>query len=716
MKKLPFAIPEKIKTGLILTLIPVALAITFGVFGFFQIFSFKFYDMLFRLSPLSPPSREVVVVTVGQSDLDFFKDQGISWPWPRKLYAPIIDFCKRGQARAVIFDVLFTEPSVYGPEDDQILAKAATQAGNVTFACFLSLNAPQSISQVMEALDKAGLDITGLSPSGFPLYRSVATPILPLLAAARSLGDVRITPDPDGIYRRLPLVLPLPSQYRWLPLLGFAPFAQFVGQEAWRFTQGALVQGAHHIPLDDGKHFLLKFRGPSRSHQHFSAAQIINFEALIRQGEQPIWQPEIIKDKTVFVGLTAPGLLDLTPTPLSPVYPGVELHATLLDNLLKGDFLRSTSPIFPWTVAVFCTVAVVLATLFSSRWLFNFVAFFLIGDLVLLQTYVAFRFFSWWSDPAVPLFSLGFAFAMTVSYRYVTETQQRRIFQRMFVQDISPKVIDYLMEHRGKSSLGAEARTITLLFLKVPGFTTMSENLAPEDLLALLLDYRTMIADLIVKADGTLDRWKGHTMQGFWGAPMDQADHAARACHTALKLQDAMADFGRILKLSGRPVLRLTIGIHTGVATLLNLGTEKQLDYTPLGDNVELALRLGSLNNLYGTPILASAATMEACGPDIEFRELDLIRVKGKNAPIAVYEVMAVSGALTSIQRAAREQFAQGLKLYRQRQFAAAKAYFARTDELQSYDGPAQLYLRRCEVYEEHPPPDTWDGVTESPQ
>jgi adenylate cyclase len=560
-------------------------------------------------------------------------------------------------------------------------------------------------------LQKAGLTISGPPPRRQPSYRAVITPIPGLLAAARALGNVGSQPDPDGIYRRVPLVAPF--QGKWLPTLGFAAFYHFSKPGPLKFAPGALLVGKTCIPLESQGRFLLKFRGPSRSYKRFSVANVIDSEARRQRGLPPVYPPQAFAGKWVLVGLTAPGLMDLKASPVSAIYPGVEIHATLLDNLLRGDFLRSTPAFFPCTVAILSTAGLVLATLFFSRWLLNFVAYFLIVDLVLLHTYVALRYLSWWSDPAVPLFSLGIAFAMTVSYRYVTETQQRRIFQRMFVQDISPKVIDYLMKQRGKASLGAEARTITLLFLKVPGFTTLSEALPPEDLLALLLDYRTMIADLIVKADGTLDRWKGHTMQGFWGAPMDQADHAARACRTALKLQDAMADFARILKLSGRPALRLTIGIHTGVAMLLNLGTDKQLDYTPLGDNVELALRLGSLNNLYGTPILASAATVEACGPDIEFRELDLIRVKGKAKPIAVYEVMAISGALTSIQRAAREKFVQGLQLYRQRQFAAAKSYFARTLELLSYDGPTQLYLRRCEMYEEHPPPDTWDGALE---
>ena len=244
--------------------------------GAIQPYRLKTLDVLFRRVPLPAASPQVVVVTVDQPDLDFFKNQGVTWPWPRQVYAPLIDYCRWAGAKAVIFDILFTEASSYGPDDDQRLAQAAAAAGNVVLPFFLSRDTKPPNPSEADLLKKAGLTIPGPPPRDQASYRSVVTPIPPLLQAAGALGNVESRPDADGIFRRVPLVLPFKD--KWLPTLGFAAFHRFGNPGPLRFDPGALLVGNPPSPGRRRGSFLLKFRGPSRSHKRFSAANVIASE------------------------------------------------------------------------------------------------------------------------------------------------------------------------------------------------------------------------------------------------------------------------------------------------------------------------------------------------------------------------------------------------------------------------------------------------------
>ena len=222
--------PAKIRAAALITLAVLLLTSALEISGILTPFRLKTLDLLFRHVPLAQASPQVVVVTVDQPDLDFFKNRGVLWPWPRQPYEHIIDYCRQAGARAVIFDILFTETSPNGPEDDHRLAQAAAAAGNVVFPFFLSRAEKEANPGETALLDKAGLKIPGPPPQETAVYRSVTTPIGPLLEAARALGNVESSPDADGIYRRVPLVLPFKD--RWLPSLAFAAFHRFGNQSS----------------------------------------------------------------------------------------------------------------------------------------------------------------------------------------------------------------------------------------------------------------------------------------------------------------------------------------------------------------------------------------------------------------------------------------------------------------------------------------------------
>ncbi len=698
----------KLKAWALLTSAALVLAAGLKIAGLLGPYSLKTLDILFHLVPLPPASPQVVLVTVDQPDVDFFKEQGVNWPWPRQLYGPIIDFCKRGGARAVIFDLLYTEPSFYGPEDDQELAKAAAAAGNAVFACFLTREEKGANPQEAELLAKAGLTITGLPPHGLPDYRSVITPIPPLLTAARTLGNVECGPDPDGIYRRLPLVAPFKG--RWLPLLGFSAFQRLAAPGQWRFAEGALVQGNYRLPIDSQGRFLLKFRGPARSHQRFAAANVIQSEIRLRHGRPPFYQPEDFKDRWVFVGLTAPGLFDLKASPVSPIYPGVELHATLLDNLIQGDFLKPAPAWLLWLWTGILAAGVALAVLFTSGLVAPLLAVLLLG--LAASGLTAFLFWaSWWADPLLPGVALASSFGLAAVYSYATEGRQKQAIRRMFAQYMSETVISHLLAHPEKLKLGGERRRVTLFFSDLAGFTTMSERLEPEAVVALLNEYLSRMTEIILEEMGTVDKFEGDAIMAFWGAPLDQGDQAERACRAALRQQAALQDLNQHLSRQGLPLLKMRIGLHTGEAIVGNLGSQSRFDYTVIGDAVNLAARLEGLSKFYDTTILASDATVAACGEAVEFLELDRVAVKGREKPVTVYQVLALPGELTQAQIEARQAFAAGLELYFQRRFEEAEVHFTRALELWPEIQPARIFLARCRRFQETPPPPEWDAV-----
>jgi len=423
--------------------------------------------------------------------------------------------------------------------------------------------------------------------------------------------------------------------------------------------------------------------------------------------------PEALAGKWIFVGLTAPGLLDLKASPVSAIYPGVEVHATLLDNLLQGDFLKTVPAWLWWTWTLALVGFMVLTVLFVSGYS-GFAAN--VGALILLTAMhgglcvLAFT-RSWYADPLLPDLALNFSFALAAVYSYATEGLQKHAIRGMFAQYMSEVVINHLLEHPEKLKLGGERRQITIFFSDLAGFTTLSERLDPEAVVGLLNDYLSRMTDIILEEEGTVDKFEGDAIMAFWGAPLDQENQAVLSCRAALRQAAALQELIRHFAERGLPRLNLRMGIHTGDAIVGNLGSQKRFDYTAIGDSVNLASRLEGLNKFYGTPIMASEATVQACGDLLEFRELDWVAVKGRATPVTVYEVLALKGDLTPEQAAARDKFAQALQLFREKAFSRADPAFAAVLEHLPADGPARMFQDLCRKFQESPPPSDWDGV-----
>ncbi|HEY8096544.1 MAG TPA: adenylate/guanylate cyclase domain-containing protein [Methylobacter sp.] len=656
------------------------------------------------LAQPSPHTQDIKVILLDQASLDWGASvNGLSWPWPREAYAPIIRFMQRAGAKIIAFDVLYTEASVYGIEDDQLLADA--MAGNkVVLPIFLGEQAKQRASwpttvapglvkiQGLEQWQKqADLSAVNKAHATFPIER--------LANAASLLSHVDELPDSDGEFRRSSLFRVFDQQI--IPSMGLAALLLDKQDRTLSFDGSLHFQGKS-IPTDDQGQIILKFRGDSGTHQAFSAAAIIQSELHLRAGEKSAIDPALFKDKYVFVGFSAPGLKDLRATPVSGDYPGVEVHATVLDNLLAGDAVKP----FPAWLA-FC-IALVLASsasyllIHSKRMLGLGLAFVLFTPLSLL---IGFALYSLSYDWPVLFVETAVIFALvnSVILKYVTEGRKKRAIQTMFQRYLSNEYIEILKKNPSLLRLGGETRELTIFFSDIQGFTTISEKLTPEQLVQFLNSYLTDMTDIITDEGGTLDKYEGDAIIAFTNAPLTQEDHAVRMCRSVLKCQRRLAERREEFFQQTGAWIYNRIGIHSGKVVVGNFGSKTRFNYTMLGDAANLAARLEGANKFFGTYTMISEATKQQTDDVFLWRETGTIRVVGRKTPVTVYELLGFKGeALSPVIKV----FNQGQVFYKQGQLAKAAAVFITLPD----DPVANVYLQRC-VAEKDLVNSDWDGV-----
>ena len=501
----------------------------------------------------SPASDSIALVLLDQPSLDWGRvENAWPWPWPREVYTAVVGFCRRGGARTVTFDVLFTEPSLFGVYDDQLLGEVLAARPDNVGACF----------------------VTGAG--------EVTWPIAEVRTGAARLGNVAGHPDADGVVRRA--VLAVPAADTLLSSLGLATY---------ELAESALV-------FDSDRPRVLAY-APLGSYPAYSAAAVIQSELRLLEGGEPVIDPDQLRGKHVFVGFSAPGLLDQRPTPLSRVSPGVVVHATVLDNLLAGRFM-TPAPVAAVAVAVL--LLSVLAALLAVRtaspvWQ---VALFVVGlPLPLLLGLAAYPLHVWW--PVVPL-GLGITLALVggLGLNWATEGRQRRFLKQAFRHYLSPHVIDRLVDDPSRLQLGGERRTLSIFFSDLAGFTSLGERLDAESLTTLLNLYLSAMTDIILEEGGTLDKYEGDAIIAFWNAPLDQPDHALRAARTAMRCQQELETRQQLWQHHSGTTLSMRIGVHTGPVVVGNLGSRQRFDYTVLGDAANLASRLEGANKVFGRP------------------------------------------------------------------------------------------------------------------
>lgn len=589
-----------------------------------------------------PATGSIKLIAVDQASLDWAADTiGESWPWPRQVYDYILEVCEWSGARAVAFDVLFTEPSAYGLYDDDSLAAGMARNRRVALPVFLGATGvteppwPRDAVRPPVVVESGARDRIVTEPRA-------TFPVPALASNAAVLASVRADPDADGVFRAIPPLalfgeVPVPS----LGLAAWAAAQATTGEVFVSQAPGGLRAGGQRIPLDADGRAILRFRGDTGTHDAISAAAVLQTAAQLAEGAETTTLPrEVFRDAYVFVGYTAPGLKDLRSVPVAGDYPGVEIHMTFLDNLLSGDFIR---PIAVWPAAALVaawTILAVLTVIRIPRLGFKLAVMALFLAAVPLAGWFLFvDGFAW----PVAFHGLSTALGLTgaVLAQYAVEGRQKRFIKQAFKHYLSGEVIEQMLADPSRLTLGGEKKELTIFFSDLEGFSGISEKLGPTELTALLNTYLSAMTDILLEEGGTLDKYEGDAIIAFWNAPVNQEDHAARACRAALRCQQALADRAAEFEAAaGRPLV-MRIGIHTGQVVVGNMGSSSRFNYTVLGDAANLASRLEGANKFTATRLMVSEATWVRLGPDRAGRCLGSIRVIGRKTPVRIYELLA---------------------------------------------------------------------------
>lgn len=661
----------------------------------FQSLEWKSWDLRLRLfSRPSRASEDIVLFLVDQESLDVYEqEQGLSWPWPRQMYSALVKYCVRGEAKALVFDLIFSESSVYGVEDDQDFAANIAAAGNVFLPFFLSHHDAQKEDGSSAVLQRFSLDAGSVPPAHFHPMKSVSLPLDILIRSAHGAGNSRFLPDADGIFRRIPLAFGLDDLM--LPALPFAVASDMGG-----------IRDLSYIPLDRSGEMIIRYYGPTGTYQSFSVAAIVNSLAQMEEGRIPQIPPDTFKNKIILIGASAPGLLDLRSTPLSAVCPGAEIQAAVIDNILRGDFIKlpSTIAIILW-IAVLAVFVGIATSLLIKAWKIMLVSVFFFSLPAVLSV-VAFG-SGYWLDFVGPELAVLLSFVASNILNYGFEGRERRFIKNVFRHYLSPDVIEKILDDPTLLQLGGERREITSFFSDLADFTAISEALSPEALVELLNAYLSAMTEIILDSGGTLDKYEGDAIIAFWNAPLDMEDHATRACLAALECQRRLAELRSDIERQYGHTLHMRIGINSGPAVVGNMGSHRRFDYTAMGDTINLASRLEGACKQYRVSILISEYTYERAKEDVVGREVDIMRVVGKEKPVRVFELLGVNGEIPDGQSEDIKSFHEALRLYRHRKWDEALHLFQKFED----DTLAGMYIERIQRLKKTPPSTDWSGV-----
>ncbi|MCL2008051.1 MAG: adenylate/guanylate cyclase domain-containing protein [Treponema sp.] len=730
----------------------IILSAYFG--GLLNTIEFRLFDMRVNFfAPYSRPSDEIVLILLDQESINWAnRERGWGWPWPRAAYGEIIDYLALGGAKSIAFDVLFTEPSIYrGPgygliDDDESFARSAENFGRVAQVVMFSaqsgrdvswpsgLDKPlfelhnfESIREEFERLNRH-VEQTGLMRALFPIEE--------LKNSAGIIGNVSGWADPDHIFRRNNLF----SIFDGKAVPGLSAASLLVSGEDrnifYNEERSRIEWGDFIIPVDRQGRSILRYHGPLDRYGPYFAWQVLQSAENHRHGIPPLLFPEDFKDKYVFFGLYAQGLFDIYSTPISSVYAGVGVHVTMLDNILGQDFIRESPLFINLIIIIGAIILVCVLALYSHR-----ITVTVTGTVLIFVSISASAFISYnnslWLPMAAPLIAVIISFISTAVYNYATEGHKKRFIKSAFSQYLSPQVIEQIIADPSKLNLGGETREMTAIFTDVEKFSSISEALqkeyadeGPRVLVNLLNLYLTEMSNIILDHGGTIDKYEGDAIIAFFGAPVWTHDNAARACRSALlmkrqeeelydKIMDPAGEFKIPLsKLTeagvirpGRPLFT-RFGINTGTMVVGNMGTPNKMNYTIMGNAVNLSARLEGVNKQYNTGgILISEYTKDKIDDEFLLRGLSRVRVVGIDTPLRLFELLDFKADASDDKLKMVKNWEEGISAYENKYFIIAKNIFELIFQKNQSDKVAKLYLDRCNRYLSSPPqPDKWDN------
>ncbi len=759
-----FALKNWVKKYLVRTLFGLSIvvaaalsALGYTTSGLVRTLDNLIYDSQIRLSAGVASDEKIVILDIDEKSLGSPKLG--RWPWSRDKLAAILDrvFDDYG-VKIVAFDVVFAEP-----DNSSGLAKLKELA---TTSLKNSDDFQRTLTQISGALDydqrfanalrgrpvilgyyfnaASGTPTSGELPfpvmleedfkgvyAEMPTWGGFGSNLSSLVPVAVSSGHFNPIVDSDGLVRRVPLLVKYEKDYYEslalaiarlndglksvgsagelrLPPIGVSPRASGDDLASGRFpTLDAITIGPKRIPVDSGANVLVPYRGGPKTFKYISLIDIL-------EGREP---KESIEGKIAIVGTTAPGLVDLRATPMSGIYPGVEVHANVASALISGDpsavlkSLPTDQKLYELLLLlVGGTLVAIVMPLLSPVVAATVTGVGIVGLIGMVHLL-------WLGGTVFPIASLLLTllalYLWNTGYGYFVESRQKRQFTSLFGQYVPPELVKKMAEDPEKYSMKGRKETLTVLFSDVAGFTSISEQLSPTDLADYINEYLTAMSAIIRDHGGTLDKYIGDAIMAFWGAPVEDPHHAPSAVRAALAMQRKVTELNEVFTKKGWPSLRIGIGLSTGPMTVGDMGSQVRRAYTVMGDAVNLGSRLEGLTRMYANGILCSEETYQGSSSEFVFREIDLVRVKGKDVPVRIYEPLGEEGTPTVNEMSkALGDWRAFLDLYRQTRWSDAKSILSKLIEKNPNDGLYGVYLGRVEAFEISNPPAGWDGVT----
>jgi len=708
---------------------------------FLDLMELKTIDARFESRKRISPGSDVVLAVIDEKSIAW---EG-KWVWPRSKMADLVTKLSNAGAKVIAFDIGFLEPddkriikviddiqsSLHSIdlEDSKFLENIKSQSDNdklladaiknssakVVLGYFFQLDI-ENAGHMEEKEILIHQENISKSRYNFEHYASkdarnvtLVEPVFPqsnikeISDVADIAGYFNMYPDYDGVVRWLPAVLKFrDSLYAPLSIVSVSAFLDSpLSINIDEYGVQNIQIGNLSIPTDESGRILINYRGEEKSFPHVPVTDILSENV----------PDNMFKDKIVLVGATAVGIYDLRVTPFGSIFPGLEIHANLIDSILSEDFLLQPK----WS-AIFDVMAILLAGLFLGIVLPRVDV--IPGVIACSSIFLGYTLFCQYLfsrhglvlNLVYPIAVTLFIYVSITAYRYFIETRQKRFIKNAFSTYLAPAVVKQLIDSPESLNLGGEDREITAFFSDVQGFTSISEALTPNELVELLNEFLTEMTDIILSHEGTVDKFEGDAIIAFFGAPNVLENHAERTCSACIEMQKRLAELRKKWKGNGKPELKMRIGLCTGNAVVGNMGSESRMDYTMMGDTVNTAARLEGINKIYGIYTLISETTYKAAGNSIAVREIDTINVVGKKDAVTVYQLLGYIKDLDDLMKQTNEYYAAGLLSYRNQDWDKAIKSFNAALNISPDDGPSNTMIDRCNKFKSNPPGKNWNG------
>lgn len=673
-------------------------------------------------------SSDVVILEITQEAYDQIPSPYNSWPWPRSIFARLINNLEEAGVRAIGIDIVMSKPDQFDLKNDSLLISAIKKSGKVVVAGKIDTEREQIIMNLIqgEANVQGSLQIKENENYSNIFYE-----------ADSSIGIVNVPNDYDGVYRRYQ-----PFVYSFIttdtiPTFGFALLQKYFSTQFViknkentfelndikipKFSYNSILLNFYSI--ENGKDFRMIKLIDVLDDEEFKTKDEIDFGEDINTWADPDFR-KLFKDKIVIIGSTMPEDKDYFPVSLSKkriegsnLMYGVKLHATAVQNVIDRNFIYKESSLVEiikivFLVFLFFLIAAKIKTIKRiNNLVVEMILILIVVGVLYLYFYLAVKIFI--SQKILlaivsPSLAIITGYISSTVYYFLKERQQSILIKGMFSQYVSGALVNELIQNPDKLKLGGEKKELSILFSDIAGFSTISEKMTPEQLVTLINEYLSAMTEIVLKNKGTLDKYIGDAVMAFWGAPLPLENHADLACSTALEMKKKLAELKKNWRERNIPELDIRIGVNSGEVVVGNMGGEQRFDYTVMGDEVNLASRLEGANKQYGSTIMISDSVKELLQENSYYlRELDTIKVKGKNKPTQVFELV---DNMLNVNPELYADYISGLELYKKKHFEEALIFFEKSFS-EKKDYPSKVYSDRCKILIKNPPAPDWDGV-----